>query len=212
MTAEMAAQEELAVLHVRLDEARLSAGQLRGLLRDLQAALRAAATVIDERPPRGTVRAARFKEGSLEFVIEVVGWLPEVAQASALSLVDIASAIVGGGGLGIGVSLLMRYRDQRRQRLRDEIEERRYEELTRRLDRIEEIIEGRQRQLEIEELARQLDMPRSAVEASISAFDASVRSVNAIGESGGGTILAAERDRVARIPPGFRLPHRRPRS
>ncbi|HXG41348.1 MAG TPA: hypothetical protein VNL95_01325 [Dehalococcoidia bacterium] len=82
-------KERQDLLLVKLHENKLSLGEMGELFRNLQVAVRGAATVLDKPPPNKSVVAGNFREGSLEFAIQVIGWSPDLVVAVGDTLVDL---------------------------------------------------------------------------------------------------------------------------
>lgn len=187
--------ESIKILVVRLERPDLSLGQLGLLLQDLQVAVRSTATAIDRPPPVSSVRASDFKQKSLEFVIEVLGWTPAIAEDTAVAIVHVVRSLAEAVGIAVAFERIWAF-VRRRHGTPDEPGE-----ISRHLEGIEEVRDRRERAVLIRRVSSEYRADARRVEAGVSAVEAAARSIEAVQRSGGGYIVAPEPDARVEIPP-----------
>lgn len=196
-------RDDREVLGTYLDEADLTLGQLGTLLHNLQAAIRHAATSIDEPPPPRSIRPGRLVTGTLDIAIEVVNWVPSVTVdvASAVLMVaeDVKEAVSFGAAainvLGAARYLLDRYKKRRQQSGQVEL-------LIAEDDVPAQIAPATvdpERAALVNEMADRYGCDRHVVENAVQSVEAVHRSGSLIAASGGGTIYSAVANREVRI-------------
>ena len=206
----MAELESQELLRVRLERATLSLGGLGLLLQDLQAGLRATATVIDKRPPERSLRVSRIDQGSLEILVEAIRWTAQVADLAGRAFAEVANAVRQNADLSVQVAIVLYLLQSRGQRAHEEEEGTRHEELAGHLKELDKRPQRLVQRRVVQEVAQRLNMTPQQVEAVTVGQERIERSVDRIGRAGGGTIEAPITDQKATIPNGFRA--RRHRS
>lgn len=201
----MTVPEGQTLLVIHLDEADLSMGQLGALLRDLQTTVRGTAEAIDDPPPIRSVRVTGFKESSLEFVVQVVGWLPHVSFEVGTTIIEAAESVVGvatvylvGRRMVEGARAVVR-RYILRSRRGTALD--RLEEALARLELLEQVHDRRERAAVVREVAQQIPCDPRRVEAAVRAVEALVRTEDLVALSGGGGMSSPPADRRIRIQP-----------
>ena len=184
------------ILRVILYEANLSLGQLGSLLQSVQTTVRGTATAINRSPPYGSIRASALRVGSLEFLVEVVGWGANLAQPVAIQVLS-AFDHLSDGVVVVEVvrRLLSKVRSDKRRKPPAG------PQLVIAREFGVDVFGFRPRNAEelIVELSRELQADPNRVRAAVSAVEAARRSSRIITQSGGGMVSDPERQRAIRI-------------
>jgi len=212
----MVSQQREPILRVRL-EGDLSLGQLGGLFRDLQTAVRASATVLDKPPPYRSVRLSEIRPGSLVIVAEVLGWDLHLVLDTGRAIVAVATNLAPGIASGVLGNVIWELLKRGRERKHQEVPTGQLDEIANRLNRLEEVVaQGvatfddrptnqpagrRARRRLVEDIAGSLNANPDEVEAAVASVEAIARSARTIAISGGGGIAAPRADVRATIPP-----------